>query len=183
LFVYTNINGFHYDNYHFGVGSLVQTAVDKGHDVSVKILLTKDEYSEFENEILENTPDLIGFTAVSSQFPHIKELSKIAKSISKDIITICGGVHPTLAPEEILNAKGLDYFVRGEGELSFTEFLRRIEAGEDYFDSPNLCFEKDGKLVKNELLPLVENLDELPIPNKTTFPYYKSSNTKFGESK
>ena len=48
LFAYTNINGFHYDNYHFGVGSLVQTAVDKGHDVNVKILLTKDEYSAQE---------------------------------------------------------------------------------------------------------------------------------------
>ena len=105
LFAYTNINGFHYDNYHFGVASLVQTAVDLGHDVNVKILLTKDDYSEFENEILENTPDLIGFTAVSSQFSHIKELSIIAKNISKDIITICGGVHPTLDPEEILNSK------------------------------------------------------------------------------
>jgi len=175
LFVYTNINGFHYDNYHFGVGSLIQTAIDKGHEVSVKILLTKDEYSEFENEIRENTPDLIGFTAVSSQFPHIKKLTKIAKNFSKDIITICGGVHPTLAPEEILNSKGLDYFIRGEGELALAEFLRRIEAGEDLFDTPNLCYEKDGKLVKNELLPLVKNLDELPIPNKTLYPYYESS--------
>ena len=86
LFVYTNINGFHYDNYHFGVGSLVQTAVDKGHDVNVKILLTKDEYSEFENEIIENTPDLIGFTAVSSQFSHIKKLSTIAKNIFSQLI-------------------------------------------------------------------------------------------------
>jgi len=175
LFVYTNINGFHYDNYHFGVGSLVQTAVDIGHEVNVKILTTKDEYSEFENEIKENSPDLIAFTAVSSQFPHIKALSKIAKSISKDIITICGGVHPTLAPEQILTSKSLDCFIRGEGELALTEFLRRIVAGEDYFDSPNLCFEKDGKLVKNELMPLVMNLDELPIPDKTLFPYYESS--------
>ena len=175
LFVYTNINGFHYDNYHFGVGSLVQTVLDKGHDVNVKILLSKGEYIEFENEIQKNTPDLICFTAVSSQFPHIKDLASIAKKFSSGIITICGGVHPTLAPEEILNSKDLDYFIRGEGELALTEFLRRIEAGVDYFDSPNLCFEKDGNLVKNELLPLVKNLDELPIPNKTLYPYYESS--------
>ena len=175
LFTYTNINGFHYDNYHFGVGSLVQTVLDNGHDVNVKILLTKDDYSVFENEIMENTPDLIGFTAVSSQFPHIKELSKIAKNISKDIITICGGVHPTLAPEEILNAKDLDYFIRGEGELALTEFLRRIEAGEDLSDSQNLCYVKDGKLIKNDLMPLVKNLDDLPIPNKTFYPYFETS--------
>ena len=45
LFAHTNINGFHYGNYHFGVGSLVQTALINGHDISVKVLLTKDEYS------------------------------------------------------------------------------------------------------------------------------------------
>ena len=48
LFAYTNINGFHYGNYHFGVGSLVQIAVKNGHDISVKVLLTKDEYSAQE---------------------------------------------------------------------------------------------------------------------------------------
>ena len=48
LFAHTNINGFHYGNYHFGVGTLVQTAVKNGHDVSVKVLLTKDEYSAQE---------------------------------------------------------------------------------------------------------------------------------------
>ena len=40
-----NPNGFHYGNYHFGVSSLVQIAVKNGHDISVKVLLTKDEYS------------------------------------------------------------------------------------------------------------------------------------------
>ena len=45
LFAYTNINGFHYGNYHFGVGSLVQTAVKNWHDVSTIALRTKDEYS------------------------------------------------------------------------------------------------------------------------------------------
>ena len=39
--VYTNVNGFHYNNYHFGVGSLVQTAVKNGNEISVKV--TKDE--------------------------------------------------------------------------------------------------------------------------------------------
>ena len=48
LFAYTNVNGFHNNNYHFGVGSLVQTAVKNGNEVSVKVLLTKDEYSAQE---------------------------------------------------------------------------------------------------------------------------------------
>ena len=43
LFAHTNVNGLHYKNYHFGVGSLVQAAAKNGHEVSVKVLLTKDE--------------------------------------------------------------------------------------------------------------------------------------------
>ena len=43
-----NINGFHYGNYHFCVGSLVETAAKNEHEVSVKVLLTKDEYSAQE---------------------------------------------------------------------------------------------------------------------------------------
>ena len=39
---------FQYSNYHYVVGSLVQTALINGHDISVKGLLTKDEYSSLE---------------------------------------------------------------------------------------------------------------------------------------
>jgi len=45
LFAYTIINGFHYGNYHSGVGSLVQADVKNGLDVSVKVLLAKDDSS------------------------------------------------------------------------------------------------------------------------------------------
>ena len=48
LFAYTNVIGFHYNNYHFGVGSLVETAAKNEHEVCVKVLLTKDEYSAQE---------------------------------------------------------------------------------------------------------------------------------------
>ena len=34
-----NINGYHCGNYHFGVGSLVETATKNEHEVSVKVLL------------------------------------------------------------------------------------------------------------------------------------------------
>ena len=174
-FVYTNINGFHYDNYHYGVGSLVQKCVDEGHTVSVNVILHKNKFADFEEDIKNSPPDVVGFSSVSSQFAHCQELAKIVKQHSSKIITICGGVHPTLAPEEVIDAKFIDFFLRGEGEVALSEFLRRIKNKENYYDSPNMCYEKDGELVKNDLMPLTKDLDIFPIPNKTIYPYYEAS--------
>ena len=66
-----NINGFHYGNYHFCVGSLVETAAKNEHEVSVKVLLTKDEYSA--QEIIE-----IGFRgSLNEQISPITHVSLV----------------------------------------------------------------------------------------------------------
>ena len=43
LFVYPNINGFHYDNYHFGLASIVSVAREAKHNVKVTIISDKSE--------------------------------------------------------------------------------------------------------------------------------------------
>ena len=44
-----------------------------------------------------------------------------------------GGYDPSLAPEAYMaDGHGIDYIVRGEGELTFRELLRAIESGEGF---------------------------------------------------
>mgnify|MGYP001319776827 CR=1 FL=1 len=38
LFVYTNIDGFHLDNYHFGLATLVSITKNLGHNCKVELL-------------------------------------------------------------------------------------------------------------------------------------------------
>ena len=72
-------------------------------------------------------PDVVGFTAVSSQFSFIVELSDIVKKISKKIITVCGGVHTTLYPQCITEADSLDAVFVGDSEYPFLDLLEKVK--------------------------------------------------------
>ncbi len=78
------------------------------------------------------------------------------------IPVLWGGMHPTLVPEECI--EHTDLLMRGEGELALVELADKLAAGEDVTDTANLWFRRaEGDVVRNELRPLVQNLDDLPF--------------------
>jgi len=79
LFVYPNINGFHYDNYHFGLASLVSVTRKEKHNVKVIIISNKSEYNHLLDEVKSFKPEVIGFSSVSSQFNYVKEIASLIK--------------------------------------------------------------------------------------------------------
>jgi len=61
----------------------------------------------------------------------------------------------------------VDAICRGEGEIYFLQLVEKIEKKEDFFDIKNFWFKrKDGTIVKNSIGPLVEKLDDTPIPDR-----------------
>ena len=102
LFVYPNINGFHYDNYHFGLASIVSVVRQAENNTKVLLITEKSEYSLLLNEIKSFDPQVVGFSSVSSQFHYVKEMASLAKEVSPETITVCGGVHPTIYPDALL---------------------------------------------------------------------------------
>ncbi|MBN2735036.1 MAG: radical SAM protein [Methanomicrobiaceae archaeon] len=176
LFIYTNINGTHEDTYAFGLASLVSMTKKEGHNTKVLIVDNTNEYNDILSAISQFKPDLVGLTSVSSQFQFVKEITSIIKKHYPEVITVCGGVHSTIFPECILEADSLDAVFRGESEYSFVELLEKIEKKESYMDLENLCYVNDGKLVTNPLKPLIIDLESLPFPDKTTYPYDRTVN-------
>jgi radical SAM superfamily enzyme YgiQ (UPF0313 family) len=174
LCVYPNINGFHDDSYHFGLASIVSVVRDAGHEVRVMAVTKTEQYDEFVEEVDSFGPAVIGFSSVSSQFGFVRDMAFLVKKTSPSILTVCGGVHPTIYPDALLDSEMLDAFFVGESEHSFLEFIEKVEAGEPYLDSDNLAYVKDGLVTRNKMKPLVENLDELPHPDKEIFPYEKT---------
>ena len=174
LFVYPNINGFHYDNYHHGLASIVSVTRQANHDVEVIIITNKEQYSELLEVVRSFKPQIVGFTSVSSQFHFIKEMSSLIKNAFSSTFTVCGGVHPTIFPDALLEAKNIDGFFRGESEQSFIEFLDSLETGRPYKDTDNFVYIQEGKIIQNKLKPLVENLDLIPNPDKEIYPYEKT---------
>jgi anaerobic magnesium-protoporphyrin IX monomethyl ester cyclase len=169
--VYTNVNGFHYEAYHFGLASIVSMARQAGHDVTVSTIETAEEIPGVIDEIVAYAPKVIGFTTVSSQYHFVKEIAAELKKRLPDCIVVAGGVHPTISPNALLETDDIDVFFIGESEFSFVEFLEKVEAGEDYRGVENLAYKLDGKVHKNPNKPLIDNLDVIPYPDREVYPY------------
>ena len=177
LFIYTNINGQHADSFADGIAMIMAVTKQAGHEIKMVQIFDKKEYPEFTKEVKEFKPDVIGFTAVSSQFSFVIDLSKLAKSISPKIINVCGGVHTTLYPQSITESKALDAVFIGDGEGPFLDLLKKIESNQDWKDTDNIAFQReDGTMKKNKLRALLtpEELTGLPHPDRSTFPFEKT---------
>jgi radical SAM superfamily enzyme YgiQ (UPF0313 family) len=80
-----------------------------------------------------------------------------------------GGVHPSTLPDKIMEDGLFDYLCIGEGDYAFVDLLNAIEQDGDTTTIANIHAKIDGKLFKNDTRPLVEDLDTLPIPDKSLF--------------
>ena len=174
LFVYPNINGFHYDNYHFGLASLVSVTRKEKHNVKVVIVSEINEYNYLLDEVKSFKPVVIGFSSVSSQFNYVKEMAALIKKLFPSITIICGGVHPTINTDALLETEMINGFFVGESEFSIVEFLNKIEKGESFKEIDNFAYVQNGVVVRNKLKSLIENLDLLPHPDKEIYPYKKT---------
>ena len=166
LLVITNINGFHEVPYSFGLSSIASYIISKKYNVKIKSIIEENDYDDLIKEIKFFKPQIVGFTSVSSQFSFVKKAANLIKRYNKDIFIVCGGIHPTLFPDAILEIPSIDGFFRGESEIAFGDFLDKFKEKEDYLNSKNFVYRKDGEVIINPLNPLIKELDILPHPLK-----------------
>lgn len=136
-------------------------------------------------EIIERIPketEIIGITAPFTNHALIvKELSSVLKKALPSAKIILGGVYPSTLPEKALS-EGVDYVVKGEGEIP----IARIARGEDPAKIRGVWFrDKDGNIMSNGNAEMVHNLDDIPFPARHLLPmekYYRlSSRGRIGE--
>ncbi|MGA9348247.1 MAG: radical SAM protein [Anaerolineae bacterium] len=174
LFVYTNIRVAKANYYSHGLGSIV--AVLKQHEYNVNIFnlydFDEEERRKLSEFISHFKPQIIGFTCVASQYRFIRRIADYIKKSFPHIIVVIGGVHPTLLPNMLLEAKGIDYLFRGEAEHTFLDFCTRFYEGGDVTEVKGLAHvTSNGELILNETLPLDRDLDSLPEPDRESFKY------------
>ncbi|KKR03869.1 MAG: Radical SAM domain protein [Candidatus Uhrbacteria bacterium GW2011_GWF2_39_13] len=111
-------------------------------------------------------PEVIGFSVMTTYY---RRTDRMIRKIRKELpgAVICaGGIHPSALPERTVQelGGGLDFIIRGEGELTLTEVLRRMEAGEDIHTVRGTYFYQNAKLTDNGRAEACPNLDLLPFP-------------------
>jgi len=147
-FIYPDIGTGFYPSVHHGLAQLFSMLENAGHQVSLHHVKKEPRKEDILAEVDKSKPDIIGFTVMSNQIEYVKRWSNWIK-VCYNTPIVCGGVHATLNPEEMLDVSSIDAVCVGEGEKAILEML-------------------DGKRgIISE--PLTENLDDLPYPSYDLF--------------
>lgn len=114
-------------------------------------------------------PDIIGISCMTPTFNAACSIAQKIKSVCT-IPIVFGGIHPTSVPRETLHNKYIDYIVIGEGEITLTELVHALSQNQDVSSIKGIGY-KDGSEIKiNPARPLIENLDDVPLPARELFP-------------
>lgn len=117
-------------------------------------------------------PDVVGFTAYTVNVNTVKYLAGRVKRWSPDIVTIVGGHHATVVPEDFLEPD-IDLIVQGEGVSVLREIVERLEKGRTVDDLPGVVCVREGNLIRSPYEQSVD-LDALPFPARDLTRAYRS---------
>lgn len=116
----------------------------------------------YKAAVLRELEDAICLAVSLVTGPMVRETVEIARAVKQwnpDFPVILGGWHPSLLPDQTLAAPYVDVVVRGQGEDSLLEIVRRLEAGAGLGDVSGIGFKEHGEAVftlERPLRPLVE---------------------------
>ena len=157
---------------HNGLGYLAGSLLANGytdvtlHDGAVE---TESVAQVLDQAIAENKPyDVVGISAPTVLIENGWAGARDAKA--RGAITILGGPHLTLQPDESMHKPEVDLVVRGEGEDAIIEILRVLEDGKSVNDVRlrnvlGLSWrDAAGKVMHNLDRPLRPDLDNIPLP-------------------
>jgi len=142
------------------LGIMYLSAVLRKAGHQVDIALDNDVFAEMGRF----KPHIVAFSVMTSDQSYFAGLSREIKE-KFDVFSIMGGPHATFFPQ-VIEESGLDAVCLGEGEGAILELADRMERGEPITDIKNLWVKKNGNIHKNELRPLIEDLDSIPFPDR-----------------
>lgn len=153
---------------YLGIGYLSASLKRAGHEVELVHLVEPTGRRELLELVWSTRPGLVAFSATTLQFSKVCAMSSWVKE-ELGVPTVCGGVHPTIAPEEALAEPGIDYICRGEGEEALVQLCDSLEDGGSVEGVAGIWGTSRGKVFRNPVRPLVEDLDSLPFPDRGIF--------------
>jgi anaerobic magnesium-protoporphyrin IX monomethyl ester cyclase len=115
-------------------GALASLAgnVDRHHQVAIADLIVVQPAvrSTIERLTRELDPDVVGLSVMTFQRHTALKIVRLIRQIKPSITVVAGGYDASLAPEAYESPDaGIDFLVRGEGDLTFRELLRALETG------------------------------------------------------
>ncbi len=151
-------------------GALTSLAgnVDDHHRVAVAdLILSHRRVRETINRLFhEFDPEVVGFSVMTFQRRTAHRIIDLVRALKPDVKIVVGGYDPSLAPEAY-EGMGVDYIVRGEGEVTFRDLLRALERGGGFESICGLSHREGDCWLHNPARPVhrLED-DDIRLPNR-----------------
>ncbi|MDO8528360.1 MAG: radical SAM protein [Nanoarchaeota archaeon] len=152
-----------------GIRTISSVLKKQGHKVKIVFMTLSEDYSKnySREELIQllnlcRESKLIGINSYASTAHRASRLISFLKK-NTNIPIVYGGVHATISPEECI--RHADIVCVGEGEDAIIDLVNAIEKKKSFDKIKNLWIKKAGKIIKNPVRNLIDNLDSLPLPD------------------
>jgi radical SAM superfamily enzyme YgiQ (UPF0313 family) len=134
--------------------------VDPHHEVAVAdlILVQNRVRATIQELVRQLQPDVVGLSVMTFQRRTAVRIIDLLKSLKSDVRIVVGGYDPSLAPDAYTGVPGVDFIVRGEGDITFRELLRSVEAQSGFGHVAGLSY-RDGNDFRHNPARPVSSLD------------------------
>lgn len=138
------------------------------HNVKILDLRIEKKLTEVLDEFC---PQIVGITSYTIHVNIVKNLFRKIKKWNPSVLTVVGGHHATVLPEDFLIPE-IDVVVIGEGVFTFRKIVERFQEGKGYEGIPGVVFKINDKIVKTSLV-LEKDIDKIPFPNRQLTAKYR----------
>ena len=128
----------------------------------------KNSLRTFFNSIKQTRPDVVGVSFNSFNRWGAYKIIQGIKKISRDIIVVLGGVHPSTMHSQMFEyfSDAVDFIIQSEGEEPFYQLCNALESGQECKNISGLVYSTGYRSFKaNPVTAKVANLDDLAMPD------------------
>lgn len=149
-----------------GLASIASVLQQEGCDVRVIVCMDGKRSAARLRSLMEGfRPDLVCASAVTSQYPLVRESLLAVRRWLADAYVLLGGAHASLNPADVMAEGIFDGICIGEGEQAAREYVGQLRAGaKPPAGIANLWLRdrQTGTIERNLPRPFQEDLDSFP---------------------
>ena len=143
------------------LGLLTIAEAVKDHDVTVfdmkgeyDLIADDPEPDQMVLDLLEKIkPDVVGTTVITSELYFGLDILKTAKKFNPKILTVIGGLHTTLCPQD-LDKPEVDVVCPGQSSCTFRDVISAFEQKKPLRTVKGILIRKENKLVPTGMAPV-----------------------------
>lgn len=127
----------------------------------------------FENVLQTFNPDVVVSSSYKTGVNEVIKIFRKAKRFNPDCITIAGGVHATLVPEDFADI-ATDVVGIGDGTFLLAEIIDQIRRNQPLLEIPGIALPiGPGMIIKSNSRQYMPDPDTLPLPRRDLIEHIK----------